>query len=886
VRDLRARLRRAAVTILSVTLLATRPAAAPAQTGGTAADYARADTLPGRWSDLVPNERLEASWLDEHRLLFTEALPEGRHRFRIADGRSGRIEDAFDHAALAARMSEAVGDAIDEARLPVLRIAREAGGDALVLLGEDFRAYRFDPRSGDVREIALDDDGARDLRLAPVDRRRSRDLGRRTVVTFLNGGARSVEVAWIDRSGERRVYATIRPGGRHRQSTWAGHLWEVRAVDADRPDRGRYEAGLEPGVVVVGDEVLVAAPPPAHRIHAVDHRRSPDGRFRVEIRDHDLHLRRLDGDGDDDRPWVPLTDDGTAEHPYEGPIRWSPVSMHVAARRVERAERRRIHLVEAAPADRVQPRLHSFDYVKPGDPIDRPVPVLFDVCDPIAPARVVIDPDAFPEPWSISAPIWHADGRGFLVIHNRRGHRALDLVEIDATTGAARAIVSERPDTFVDYVHKVHLHHLPGTDEAIWMSERSGWNHLYLVDLATDHPGDRIRPITSGSWVVRGIDEIDADRRTIRFRASGLDADQDPYHVHHVRVNFDGSNLVRLTEGDGTHELRFAPGGAYYVDSWSRVDQPPVHELRRASDGTLVAELLRADDADLRAAGWRPPERFVAKGRDGTTDIWGVIFKPSTFDADRRYPVIENIYAGPHGHFVPKSFATWHGSRRLAELGFVVVRIDGMGTNWRSKAFHDVAWRNLGDSGFPDRRRWIEAAARTRPWMDLERVGIHGGSAGGQSALRALLAHGDFYHAAVADCGCHDNRMDKIWWNELWMGWPVGDHYAEQSNVTHAHRLEGDLLLIVGELDRNVDPASTMQVVDALIRADRDFEMLVMPGVGHGAAGTPYGRRRLEDFFVRHLLGVEPRRSVDAAGRASSPASPDRRQVVARERRH
>jgi dipeptidyl aminopeptidase/acylaminoacyl peptidase len=196
----------------------------------------------------------------------------------------------------------------------------------------------------------------------------------------------------------------------------------------------------------------------------------------------------------------------------------------------------------------------------------------------------------------------------------------------------------------------------------------------------------------------------------------------------------------------------------------------------------------------------------------------------------------------------------------MAELGFIVVKIDGMGTNWRSKAFHDVCWKNLGDSGFPDRIAWIKAAAAKHKEMDLSKgVGIYGGSAGGQSSTRALLAHGDFYTVAVSDCGCHDNRMDKIWWNELWMSWPVGPHYAEQSNVTHAPKLTGKLMLVVGELDTNVDPASTMQVANALIRADKDFDLLVVPGAGHGAAELPYGSRRRMDFFVRHLLGVEPR---------------------------
>src|SRR5581483_11536914 len=209
------------------------------------------------------------------------------------------------------------------------------------------------------------------------------------------------------------------------------------------------------------------------------------------------------------------------------------------------------------------------------------------------------------------------------------------------------------------------------------------------------------------------------------------------------------------------------------------------------------------------------------------------------FDPANKYPVIEQIYAGPQGAFVPKDFASYRYPQALAELGFVVVQIDGMGTNWRSKAFHDVCWKNLGDAGLPDRILWMKAAAAKYPSLDLTRVGVYGGSAGGQNALGALLTHGDFYKVGAADCGCHDNRMDKVWWNELWMGWPVGPHYAEQSNVTQAHRLQGKLLLMVGELDRNVDPASTMQVVNALIKANKDFELVVFPGAGHGAGSSP-----------------------------------------------
>jgi dipeptidyl aminopeptidase/acylaminoacyl peptidase len=354
---------------------------------------------------------------------------------------------------------------------------------------------------------------------------------------------------------------------------------------------------------------------------------------------------------------------------------------------------------------------------------------------------------------------------------------------------------------------------------------------------------------------------VDEANRQIWFRAGGIRPEQDPYYVHLCRVNFDGSGLLVLTEGDGTHDVTFSPDRRFLLDRWSRVDQPPVTELRRAEDGRLICALEQADWSALLETGWQPPERFAAKGRDGETDIYGIIIRPSDFDPSRSYPVIEQIYAGPQGAFVPKAFGLEVRQHAIAELGFVVVQIDGMGTSHRSKAFHDVCWRNLGDSGFPDRILWMKAAAAKYPYMDLTRVGIYGGSAGGQSALRGLLAHGDFYKVGVADCGCHDNRMDKIWWNELWMGWPLGPHYEEQSNVTQAHRLEGKLLLTVGELDRNVDPASTMQVVDALIKADKDFDLLIVPGAGHGVGESPYAARRRMDFFVRHLLNVGPRQA-------------------------
>lgn len=253
------------------------------------------------------------------------------------------------------------------------------------------------------------------------------------------------------------------------------------------------------------------------------------------------------------------------------------------------------------------------------------------------------------------------------------------------------------------------------------------------------------------------------------------------------------------------------------------------------------------------------PEVFTAKGRDGKTDIWGMIIRPSNFDPSKKYPVIEYIYAGPHDSFVPKNFANdSRGSlHELAELGFIVVQCDGMGTSNRSKAFHDVAWKNLKDGGFPDRIEFIKAAAKKYSYMDTERVGIFGNSAGGQSSLGALLFHPEFYKVAVSSSGCHDNRMDKMWWNEQWMGYPIGPEYAASSNVDNAHKLEGKLLLILGELDDNVDPASTMQVINKLVKANKNFDFLFVPGMGHSLGGD-YGERKRRDFFVKHLIGVDP----------------------------
>ena len=661
--------------------------------------------------------------------------------------------------------------------------------------------------------------------------------GEATKVRFTNRTTSPVELFWIDPQSQRKSYGQIAPGESRELGTFAGHAWLI--ADERGGTLGTVIAAADPIDLTIDGPGRTAEPDKSRAV-------SPDGQWQVRFEQNQIVLRNTATNESSK-----LTNDGTVAQPYRGSVSWAPDGQSFVVLQVNEVPVRKVTLIESRPAGQTQPKVHTFDYAKPGDELPRPRPVLVRLADrkPIA-----IDSALFPNPFTPNGSLdvrWSPRSDEFYFDYNQRGHQLWRILAVNAQNGAVRTVVEETSRTFIDYTHKTWRHWCDDSHELLWMSERDGWAHLWLYDAAT---GAVKNQITRGEWVVRKVEQVDEKQRQVWFLASGLRPGEDPYHQHLCRVNFDGSGFTRLTEGDGDHEIAFSPDRRFFTDRWSRADQPPITELRRSADGSLVCELERADASTLLATGWSLPERFVAKGRDGKTDIHGVIIKPSHFDPARSYPVLEEVYAGPHSAFAPKRFDPLARLHSLAELGFIVVKADGMGTNHRGKVFHDVAWKNLQDAGFPDRIAWIKAAAATRPWMDLSRVGIFGGSAGGQSAMRALLDHADFYQVAFADCGCHDNRIDKIWWNEQWLGWPVDESYVRASNVEDAAKLRGALMLCVGEIDRNVDPASTMQVVAALEKAGKPFDLLIVAGTGHGAAETPYGNRRRMEFFARHFL--------------------------------
>ena len=585
---------------------------------------------------------------------------------------------------------------------------------------------------------------------------------------------------------------------------------------------------------------------------------SPDGKWELYIRDFNVWIKESSSNKE-----YQLSFDG-AERAGYGQLRWSPDSRTIFAMKQYEVDTRQILLAESRPTNQTQPNYRWIDYAKPGDALAQNIPVLFNV---ETKQQIPFDASSFNNQYSLYFSAWSPDSRYAIFHYNQRGHQVYQIVTINTETGEHRALVDEQSNTFI-YYNDIVTRYLDGGNTLLFTSERDNWRHLYTVDIASGN----VKQITKGDWNVREILHLDEEQGIILCYANGLKAKEergnvaagavsaagkkgkpqgeDPYNKHLIKVEIATGKVTDLTPENGHHTVYFNGNYSYFVDNFSRPDMAPVAVLKESGNGKVVLPLQTAKLDRLLETGYTLPEVFVAKGRDGKTDIWGTIHRPSNFDPTKKYPVIEYIYAGPHDSFVDKNFVIRNRFDRLKEMGFIVVYIDGMGTDNRSKEFQDVCWRNLKDAGFPDRILWMKAAASVYPEMDIDKVGIYGYSAGGQSAMGALLFYPEFYKVAVALCGCHDNRMDKIWWNEQWMGYPIGPWYGESSNVDNAHKLQGDLLLINGELDDNVDPASTLQVVSELVKHNKQFEQLYLPGHNHNL-GSEYITRRIYEFFYR-----------------------------------
>ena len=580
-------------------------------------------------------------------------------------------------------------------------------------------------------------------------------------------------------------------------------------------------------------------------------------------KDNNLYLVK----GDDKDNAKAITADGVDTCYYSSWGSWSSDGKYYATVLIKPAPKHYVTYTLSSPTDQVQPKYHNQEYAKPGDSLNYRIPVIVDV-----EAKKTIYPKStalFASQYSVDAPRWDEGGKTLTFEFNERGHKTYRILEMDLQ-GNVRTLIEEKNDKYVAYSR--NLRRDLDSQHILWKSDRDGHAHLYIYNRKTG----KLSQVTKGNFWVRNVVDATIDDKGkgyIIFTANGKDcanmgtvassldgdiAQEDPYNVHYYRIDLNGKNLTALTPEKANHKATYNRESNTLIDTYSTVLNPPVTVLRSAIDGKIISTLETADITRLKDAGWSAPEVFVAPGRDGKTDMWGIIQRPRNFDPNKKYPVIEYIYSGPGDQYVPKDFTPWLWNLAdLAELGFIVVQLDAMTTSFRSLDFEQVCYKNLKDAGFPDRIEWIKAAAKKYPYMDIERMGIYGCSAGGQEALGALLFHPEFYKVGYAACGCHDNRMDKIWWNEQWMGYPVDKSYEECSNVVNAKNLQGKLMLVVGEQDDNVDPSSSYQVVNALQKAHKDFDFLLITGAHH-TMGESFGEHKRYDFFVKNLLGIDP----------------------------
>jgi dipeptidyl aminopeptidase/acylaminoacyl peptidase len=613
---------------------------------------------------------------------------------------------------------------------------------------------------------------------------------------------------------------------------------------------------------------------------------SPDGRKAVFLRDWNLWVRDVASGRE-----TPLTRDGVRDFGYatdnagwtrsDRPIvLWSPDSRKIATFQQDQRGVGEMYLVDTRVG---HPVLQAWKYALPGD---RLITTIQRVVIDVASAKVVrfqMAPDQHRS--SLCDDIacrggewadvqWSDDGSTIAFVSTSRDHKHEQLRVADAATGVVRDVLEERAETFFESGNgRVNWRYLPATNEVIWFSERDNWGQLYLYDLKT---GREKLQITSGSGNVTQLLRVDQRNRIVYFMAVGREPERDPYFRHFYRIGMDGRDLRLLTPADADHEVTPSPTGRFFVDVYSKPDVPPIAELHD-SEGKLLVTLETADVSKLTAMGWKPPLPVTVKARDGVTDLYGLIYTPTALDPAKKYPIVNHIYPGPQtGSVGSRSFSPARGdAQALAELGFVVVEIDGMGTPWRSKKFHEAYYGNMGDNTLADQVTGMKQLAERYQWIDIDRAGIYGHSGGGYATADAMFRYPEFFKVGISEAGNHDNRSYEDDWAEKWQGLlssaPDGTtSYDNQANQLIAKNLKGKLLLAHGTMDSNVPPYNTLLVVDELIKANKDFDLLLLPNRGHGFGNEPYMVRRRWDYFVRNLLGAEPPREFEMRPRSDA----------------
>jgi dipeptidyl-peptidase-4 len=602
--------------------------------------------------------------------------------------------------------------------------------------------------------------------------------------------------------------------------------------------------------------------------------RSPDGKKAAFIRDFNLWVRdtakgtetQLTKDGVKDFGYA--TDNAGWVRSDRPVVAWSPDSRKIATFQQDQRGVGEMYLVDTKVG---HPTLQAWKYPLPGDSVITTIQRVVIAVDQAKLIRFQMPPDQHRgtlcdnlvcrgSEWSDVQ--WSQDAADVAFVSTSRDHKLAQLRVANAATGAIREVFEEKvASQYESGMGRVNWRYLPASNEILWYSERDNWGHLYLYDLTT---GKMKNQITTGEWAVTQLLRVDEKNRTLYLLGVGKEKGRDPYFAHFYRIGFDGKNETLLTPEDGTHEITLSPTGRYFLDSYSKPDVPPVTVLRDA-DGKLLSTIEKADISRLVLAGWKPPVPFTVKARDGVTDLYGLMYKPTKFDEKKKYPIINHIYPGPQGGSVgSRAFSASRGdAQALAELGFIVIELDGMGNPLRSKKFQDAYYGNLGDNTLPDQVEGMKQLAGRYPWIDLDRAGIYGHSGGGFAAAGAMFRYPDFFRVGISEAGNHDNREYEDDWGERYHGLlerkdDGTSNYDDQANQNLAKNLKGHLLLAHGTMDNNVPPYNTLLVVNELIKANKDFDLIMLPNRTHGFGNEPYMVRRRWDYFVRYLLRAEP----------------------------